>query len=535
MRRTILASVILAAVTLAVYSPACFNGFVYFDDNWYVSENAVVQRGLTTEGLAWAFTNQVPYWQPVTWLSHLLDCQLFGVAPGGHHLVNVLIHTANSVLLLLLLLRMTGDLWRSAIVASFFALHPLHVESVAWVAERKDVLGALFFFLALLAWTRYAGGRGWGWYWLALAIFALGLLTKPTVVTLPFVMLLLDWWPLRRLRAASCIVARWEDEPQALQCQPARVSRLLLEKIPFFILTIAATIVTLVICQRATGVIVSLQELPIQSRLANSVVGYARYTAKTFWPSNLAVYYDQPAGADLWLVAGAVLLLVVTFASIRTARSRPSLIVGWFWYLGMLVPAIGIVQVWWQSIADRFMYLPIVGLLIMVAWSVPRAWTATRVGQQAVGAIAAVLLAILSVVTWRQLHHWRSTLTLFERAAAVTVNNRVAMNNLAWIYSAHPDPATRRESEALRLATRLCELTGYQDSDYLDTLAVAYAAAGRFPDAVATAKRAVWIASTLSGKEAAAPLEARLGLYVEGRPYVEHNHLITGAAPESPQ
>jgi len=350
--RVIVLALLLAVGTAAVYLPVRSFDFCGFDDDAYVSENALVRQGLTPRGVAWAFTTfRAANWHPLTWLSHMLDVSLFGMEPGAHHLVNVAFHAANAVLLFLVLRGMTGALWGSAAVAALFALHPLHVESVAWIAQRKDVLSAFFFLLMLSAYLRYARSPSRGRLAAVTALFALGLLAKPMLVTAPFVLLLLDFWPLGRFGGAH-------PDPGTLPAghPPAvGVRRAVLEKVPLFLLSALSSVVT-VVAQSRGGAMVPADALPFGARAANALVACAAYLWKTFWPAGLAVYYPHTKGElPAWKIAGAAALLsALTGIAVREARRRPYLAVGWLWFLGMLVPVIGLVQVGGQAMADRY-------------------------------------------------------------------------------------------------------------------------------------------------------------------------------------
>jgi tetratricopeptide (TPR) repeat protein len=398
----------LAVATVAVYADVRRHAFVTYDDRAYLFENPFVPRGLTPAGVVWAFrTFYVSNWHPLTWLSHMLDFELFGPDPGAHHLVSVLWHVANALLLLRVLARMTGSVWRSALVAALFALHPLHVESVAWVAERKDLLSTAFGLLCLGlydGWTRHpARGR----YSLMLACYALSLASKPMLVTLPFLMLLLDVWPLGRTAST----------PRA---------RRLVEKLPLFALSLASSVVTWV-SQRQGGSMQGVEALGVAARFANAVVAYVDYLLALAWPVALAVLYPIPERLPVGrLLASATLLLGISALVLRHARSRPWLAVGWLWYLGTLVPVIGIVQVGLQARADRYTYFPAIGIFAMLAWSLPSLRTLRAPRAAALGAaLAAALLAL----AWRaqvQVGYWRNTLTLFDRTLAVTRDNAMA-------------------------------------------------------------------------------------------------------------
>ncbi len=368
-RTRVTIAIVLATVTLLVYLPVLRNGFVNYDDPDYILNNPHVKAGLTWSGIAWAFqSTEADNWHPLTWISHMADCQIFGLNPAGHHLVNVLLHAANTLLLFVLLNRLTGALWRSALVAALFAWHPLHVESVAWASERKDVLSAFFWMLTLLAYAKHAAGdkcqvtRTGGFlsrvtghlsphYFLAVFLFACGLMSKPMVVTLPFVLLLLDFWPLKRITIHGSRIT---------------IARLIAEKIPFFVLTIASCVVTRI---AQSGAVWSGASLPFSFRLENALMSYVRYLGKMFWPADLALIYPYPHQWPLPAVIAAGLLLgLISVLAVLRAGRFPYLAVGWFWFLGTLVPAIGLVQAGIQSMADRYTYLPGIGLFIVVAW-----------------------------------------------------------------------------------------------------------------------------------------------------------------------
>ncbi|MGD0650692.1 MAG: tetratricopeptide repeat protein [Verrucomicrobiia bacterium] len=469
--------------TIAVYWPVRHFDFVNYDDSYYVYENPRVRGGLTLEGLAWAFsTNYRSNWHPLTWLSHMLDCQLFGLDAGAHHLVNVLFHVASVLLLFHVLNRMTTAPWRSAFVAAVFALHPLRVESVAWVAERKDVLSGFFWMLTVWAYVRYVeqltvhGSRFRAFYGLALLFFALGLMAKPMLVTLPFVLLLLDYWPLGRTHWTQS--AAGNDAKRSL-------AELLQEKLPFLALAIVSCGVTFW-AQHTGGAVESLERLPVGNRVANAVVSYVRYLAKAFWPHGLAVFYPyRPWPLEAVAVTGAVLLGVSAWV-IRRARCEPQFVVGWLWYLGTLVPVIGLVQVGSQSMADRYTYIPMIGLLIMVAWGVPRRIADQRV-RKWVSAAAAALLGLCAVLCRFQLCYWKNTETLFRHALEVTSANWVAHNNLgaALKLAGKRKEAVREFGEAVRLNPN----DGYAQIN----LGTALLEVGKFPDAIRHLEQAVRI------------------------------------------
>ncbi|MCP4002586.1 MAG: hypothetical protein GY725_00180 [bacterium] len=479
MKPGILICLVLFVTTVAVYAPVRGHDFVEYDDGSYVYQNRIVLGGLSVAAIGDAFTSieTGANWHPLTVVAHTAVHQLFGLDAGLHHLVNVVIHALNCVLLFLLFRRMKGTLWPSAFLAFVFALHPLHVESVAWVSELKDVLSTLFFILAILAYLHYAERPGVGRYLVVAAAFGAGLLAKPMIVTLPFVLLLLDGWPLRRFGPGSS-----SETP---------LRRLVLEKLPLLALSLADSIATYLV-QLSIGAVRTTDALPLAARLANSLVAYAVYLGKTLWPANLSVlYYHVGAPPVAQTVAAALLLVAISAYTVKKAADHPHLFVGWFFYLGTLVPVIGLVQVGQQSLADRYMYIPMIGLLIMVGWSVPQSWLAT-IGRRRILATAAIAIVIACAsATALQLRHWRDTLTLFEQAARVDPNNPVAQNNVAWIYATHSDPRIRKPAEAVRRAELACRLTGYVDPSNIDTLAAAYAAEGHFDRAIETSESGI--------------------------------------------
>jgi protein O-mannosyl-transferase len=456
-----LVCVALAAATLVVFWGARQCQFVDYDDPAYITSNAEVQRGLSAAGVRWAFqSGAASNWHPLTWLSHMADVDLYGMEPAGHHLTSVLLHAVNGVLLFLLLRGMTGALWRSAFVSALFALHPLRVESVVWVSERKDVLSTLFWMLTVLFYVRYAnefkvqGSKFKIFYGLSLFSFALGLMAKPMLVTLPFVLLLLDYWPLGRL--------------------PRGVAALVKEKIPFFVLALASSVVTLLV-QRQGGAVSSLSSVPMGARVGNVFISYVRYVAKFFWPARLSPLYPHAGYWPWWEVAGAVMLLAaITIWVIGRARTKPYLLVGWFWFAGMLAPTIGLVQVGIQSMADRYSYVASVGLLIMLAWGAAE-WMGTH--RWILGTAAALALGACVVLTPRQVAYWRTSETLFLHAVEVTDRNYLAYNNLGY------DLSNRGEMErAMVYFQKSLEINSNYDEAH-HNLGYALAALGRYQEA----------------------------------------------------
>jgi tetratricopeptide (TPR) repeat protein len=417
-------AVLLAAGSAAVHAGALDHGFVNFDDGHFIQDNPFVREGFTARSVRWAFTAHLTfdawpyldYWQPVTVLSRLLDVELFGMNPRGHHATNLLLHALNTALLFLVLESMTGAYWRSAFVAALWGIHPLRVESVAWITERKDMLAGLFWMLTLAAYHRYVKRPGVLRQAMVVAVFALGLMAKPFLITLPFVLVLLDYWPLRRIPA--------EDGRRGLP-------RLVVEKLPLFAMSVAATVIG-IHTQARVGILTSLASEPLSSRISGAVVDYARYAYKLVWPFPMAL--PQPYSPE-WplgvVLACATVLALVTLAVCLQARRLPFLPVGWFWFLGVLVPVIGLVQPGKIPLTDRYTYLPHIGLLIMVAWGVPEVLPAPlrRARWMAPGAAAALLACAAASVV--QARHWKDSVTLFEHAVRVTPDNLVAHYNLA--------------------------------------------------------------------------------------------------------
>lgn len=407
-----IAMALVAACAVAYWSTPGL-GFTKFDDPLYVTENPHVAHGLTWSTVAWAFTGgYAANWHPLTWLSHAIDVQLFALEPGPPHVENVVIHTATTVLLFAVLVRLTGARWRSAFVAALFGVHPLHVESVAWVAERKDVLSAFFWVLTLWCYTSYVRKPKLMNYGLVVVCFTLGLMAKPMVVTLPFVLLLLDVWPLRRVELGP----KWWSTAKPL----------IREKLPLFALSVASSIVTFV-AQREGGTVASTIRLPMSERLGNAVIAYASYVEKMLWPAHLAAYYPYPRILPVAEAAiGAMLLLIITAAAVATARRRPYFLVGWLWYLGTLVPAIGIVQVGTQAMADRYTYLPLIGLFIAIAWGAGDVVDHWNQLTMPAAVVAATVLFACVAMSRTQVAYWQSSATLWRHALDVTTDNYAA-------------------------------------------------------------------------------------------------------------
>jgi Tfp pilus assembly protein PilF len=632
-RQLFLISAVLVLVTGALYWPTARFEFINLDDPTYILQNPKVSQGVTWNGVSWAFTHfHGANWHPLSWISHMVDVSLFGFEPAGHHLVNVGIHALNALLLFLFLRQTTGARWRSALVAAIFAWHPTHVESVAWVSERKDVLSTFFGLLTLLAYARYAESRDEGrgarkgttphptlspneaerakriWYGVALFCFALGLMSKPMLVTWPFVMLLLDYWPLHRLSLKGSRGTRDEGRgiskgttphptlsPDAAERAVPTAGRLVREKIPFFALTAASCVLTF-LAQRAGGAVQSMEHLPLPARIANAVVSYARYLGKTFWPAELSAFYPHPVRWPDEVVLGAAVLIgglvVVSLWKTRTHRYG---FVGLCWFLGALVPVIGLIQVGGQSMADRYLYIPQIGIVLAVVWGAAEWLRQHKRGQQVGWAVSGVVLVAGGWMTHQYLPKWTNSVALFQHALTVDEKNppalyslglalsaenkyaeaipylaqaielapstpayqgqmalvrectgdlpgaiesyrrcleldptlTEAMNNLAWILATAPEAKHRNGAEAVKWATRACEVTQYDWPMFLGTLAASYAEAGRFPEAIRTAEQAEAMARKRGFTELAERNAELLKTYRAGRPHRE-----TAPAPE---
>lgn len=463
----------LVLLNLLVFAQVHDYPFINFDDAQYVAENSAVLSGLTAESIGWAFSStHAGNWHPLTWISHMIDVELFGVDAGKHHLASLLIHTLSTWLLFVVFARMTAAVWPSAFVAALFAVHPTHVESVVWIAERKDVLSGFFWILAMSAYARYAAAPSAGRYSAVVAAFIAGLLSKPMVVTLPFALLLLDVWPLRRARSTG-----WR--------------RLILEKVPLVVLSVAASVETFIV-QREAGAVRALDVLPFERRLAAATVGYGEYLLKTICPVDLAVLYPHPSAiaTSLW-AAAAVLLVVMTTVAAWTWRSRPYLLVGWLWFVGTLVPVIGLVQVGSQRIADRYLYLPSIGLFVIATWGLLDLAKRLRLSRRALGAATLAIVAMMSAVAHRQVRHWESSVTLWEHTLRVTENNSRAHAHLG-----HALTAEARHEEAIAQFQRALALRpDYPEA--LNYLGAALARRGEPEAAVPMFRRAVELSPAL--------------------------------------
>jgi protein O-mannosyl-transferase len=552
--RTIILCLLLIMLSMLVFEDVRTHQFV-FDDLGFIVRNSMVKSGLTWNGLTWAFTTKLMgIWHPLTWLSHMLDCQIFGLDPRGPHLINLLLHIINSLLLLLLLQSCTGATWPSFLVAALFAVHPLHVESVAWVAERKDVLSTLFWMLTMWAYVWYVRYPGWKLYLLMVLCFCLGLMAKPMLVTLPLVLLLWDYWPLRRWApGGAAATGQGPTSQESIKPYPRlSVGRLVGEKAPLLVPVLLISLVT-IYSQETEAMVVSLRDMPFTVRISNALVAYVTYLGKTVLPMHLAVFYPHPGKAiPWWEVLGAALgLIALCFLIIRRARSYPYLLVGWLWFLATLVPVIGLLQVGGQAMADRYTYIPLIGLFIMLAWGMADLTARWRCPKFLAPLVAGLMILVFGTCAWFQVRYWRDAVSLFEHALRVTEENELAnlalgealfyrgeagralvhfqkvirlnppngLSGLAWVMATTSDPKCRDGAKAVQLAEAANKMTGYKNPDMVDTLAAAYAEAGRFSEAIATARQALELARAAGKADLARDIERRISLYQQGRAY----------------
>ncbi len=534
------ALLLLTALCFYAFSPALNGGFINFDDYDYIQRNPMVSGGLSLKNITLAFTTyHASNWHPLTWISHMLDVQLFGFNPRFFHLENILLHLANMLLLVLLLWRMTGRFWQAFCVGALFGLHPLRVESVAWIAERKDVLCALFFLLTLLAYTAYVRSQRPLRYALVFLCLALGLLSKPMLVTTPFVLLLLDFWPLQRL-------GKQKDTRQLL--------RLILEKIPLFLLCGLVSFLTWQ-AQQSAGAIASETEMEFGRRLIVAANAYLAYIEKSFVPINLAVFYPMAPVSEARIMLCTGVLLACSVLALILGRKRPYLPVGWFWYAGMLVPVAGFVKVGGQAMADRYTYLPLIGLYVALVW-----WTAEilvrsfskKNSRRLAAVVILLLLFAMTLITYAQAGLWRDCRTLYEATLARTDNNFIihynlgklladrhdpagaleqyeavldsnpnyfkALNNMAWILATSPDDSVRDGDRAIALVDRAMRVAGRHNPGLLDTLAAAYAESGLYETAASMARQAAIIAERSNQAGLAAEINAHAALFASGKP-----------------
>ena len=482
-----LLALVLALVTLLVFLPATQHGFSIFDDKEYVTQNQVVQDGLTWPGFRWAFvTWHAGNWHPLTWLSHMLDCELFGLNAGAHHFVNLLLHVANAVLLFTLFRRLTGLLWPSLFIAALFAWHPLRVESVAWIAERKDVLSTLFALLTLHAYVeavdldkarvKHTPIYRSPFYWLALLCFALGLLAKPMLVTLPFVLLLLDYWPLQRISNLKFQISNFRV-----------AAALVAEKIPFFLLMAASCFITF-LAQNSGGMVASLEEIPLGDRLGNVPLAYLLYLEKMIWPAHLAVFYPLPKTLSVaGVLLSIVVLLAITVFVWSTRKHRPYAFVGWLWFLGTLVPVIGFVQVGQAAMADRYAYFPSIGILVAVTFAFYDGIKRFAVRPASVAIGAGLVLGLCVALTEKQLSYWRDDVRLFSHALSVTRDNEPVRGCLGLALE-----AAGRKADALAEYRASLKLNPYRMETY-GHLADVLADTGQTNEALATLQQGLRI------------------------------------------
>lgn len=446
--KKLIITLFLVASTLVVYKSVKDNDFINFDDDMYVTENDRVQNGLNWQNVVWAFksTTEASNYHPMTWLSHMLDCQLYGLNSTGHHFMSLLFHLINVALLFLVLQSMTGATWRSAFVAALFALHPLNVESVAWIAERKNVLSTMFWLLTMGAYISFVRKRSLASYFLVLLFFSLGLLAKPMLVTLPFVLLLLDYWPLNRFRQTPSASQIGVQTKSIQEMSPAldgaqrksftnTLIPLVVEKIPLFALSFANSIIT-VLAQSSSGALKGTSNVSFRNRMLNTIVSYADYIYLMIWPTKLSIFYPHPGTSIPYkkIILAFALLSIISVITLLLARKRRYLLVGWLWFLGTLVPVIGLVQVGSQAMADRYAYIPLIGLFIIISWGVYDLFRQRSFAKYCLPAAALCILFILSFLTHRQIGYWVTSLSLFEHAIKLDPNNYVAYNNAGIAY-----------------------------------------------------------------------------------------------------
>ena len=484
--KSIIICVLLVALTSLAYWQVRNSQFITCDDDMYVYENPLVRAGLTWEGVKWSFTAfHSANWHPLTWQSHMLDCQLYGMQPRGHHLTNLFFHLANTLLLFLFLNRTTGALWPSALVAALFALHPMHVESVAWVSERKDVLSTFFWLATMWAYAWYVAAPSLKRYLSVLLCFSLGLMAKPMLVTLPLVLLLLDYWPLNRLHAGMAPAAAGDGESEPTPAIPLSLAwPLIREKIPLFVLTLISCYITLA-AQRVGGAVMPLTLQPLGARIANALVAYVTYGVKLFWPYPMALFYIL-SPVPWWQAVGAGLaLLSLSALLLYGARRYPFLAVGWLWYLVTLVPVIGLVQVGGQSMADRYTYIPYIGLFIILAWGVSAATAGWRRRETMLSLVAAAALVAALVASWGQAGYWRNSETLFTHSIRATGDNYLAYHHLGMAFSNEG-----RYPQAIAMYQKTLAIApGYPPS--YNNLGIAYAREKKLDEAVEMFKKAI--------------------------------------------
>ena len=446
---------LLGFAILIIYWQVISFDFVNFDDPAYVISNNIVKQGITLEGIKWAFSSfvYVSYWHPITWISHMLDIQLFGMNSGMHHFTNVIFHILNSMLLFIVLEKMTGALWRSAVVAFLFALHPLHVESVAWISERKDVLSTFFWMLTMMGYLWYVHHPSVRRYLTVIFFYILGLMSKPMLVTLPFVLLLLDYWPLNRLDLDPSGGMGKKHELRSHGICWSRIPRLIVEKIPMIVLAVLSSSLTIIV-QHKVGALKSFKIFPFSVRISNAIISYVAYLWKVIYVFNLAVYYPYNHVINpLVVILCSLILILVTVFAVFFAKGLPYFLVGWFWYLGTLIPVIGLMQVGEQSMADRYTYIPLIGIFILIAWGISELFEKFHVKKIIIIMVAGVVLPILISFSYIQAGYWKNSNTLYEHAINATVNNYVVHLHLSTILmdQGDLDGAEKHCVEALRI------------------------------------------------------------------------------------
>jgi len=446
----IIGVLLLAAVVLALYWPVTGFEFIAMDDNLYLFENPDIQKGLSRQGIAWAITTlYTTNWHPLTWLSLLADYELYGLNAVGYHVSSLLLHILNTLLLFLVLRRMTGETWKCLTVAALFGVHPLNIESVVWIAERKNLLSTLFWILTLFTYVRYVERPGWRRYLQALFLFALGLTAKPMLVTLPVVLLLLDYWPLRRFS----VVTRWGEEGFSDSVKKGSILQgLLKEKIPFFLLSLLSVLITLY-AAKIGGAVKSIADFPLSGRIGNALIACVSYLDKMIWPVDLAIFYPYTTSRPVWQFTAALLFLTaITFLVVFKRRTHPYLVTGWLWYLVTLLPVIGIIQVGFQSLANRYAYVPLIGIFLIIAWCVPELLK-TQTSRRFLPITAVFMILIFSFSTWAQLPHWRNSEAAFQHALKVTEDNFIAQCGMGDVWQSRGvfQVARLHYQEALRI------------------------------------------------------------------------------------
>ncbi|MCX6564465.1 MAG: tetratricopeptide repeat protein [Candidatus Aminicenantes bacterium] len=527
--KILLATIFLIVITAGVFLQITKHEFILYDDNEYITQNDHVLSGMTIANLKWAlFHSYISNWHPITWLSHIVDIEIYGLNPGGHHLTSLIIHIINAILLFYLLIRITQSWGKSIFVAALFAIHPLHVESVAWISERKDLLSFFFMLLALLSYLSYAKRPGIRRYAVVLIFFVCGLMSKQMLMTFPIILLILDYWPLGRFRTGS-------EKKKAFI---PSLKNLAAEKIPFFILSVSSGIIALLTQSHGGGAIGSIANYPFLLRVQTAILAYLKYAAKVFWPDGLSVHYPYTKTPEYIQVSGALLILVtITVLSVIFRRKSPYLMAGWLWYIIMLVPVIGLIQIGQQSSADRYTYIPIIGILIMIGWGVPELLNQFKRKHQkriVMGMLPALAMAVVTlsgIAAWRQTRYWKNSEMLFSHALAVTKNNAVMHSKLALCYMDQNrfENAIGQYKEAIRIDPASFESHNnlaniYNAQDRLAEAIDHYSAAIQINPRSAEAHNNIGVALNKQGRgqEAIAQYLEALSLN-EGYPEAHHN------------